>query len=199
MPARGYRQRHPRESRLYQILEEHLDSFEAAYEEQFAGRYGRLRPSPSRGDGEECVMPAFRHFLDCTIRSKDQVTGEAVERLSAMELLARLSLHVPQAYQPLRFYYGAFSNHARHRRAALQTPQPQPHSEQQEQPPDGYRKAWRRRWAHLITKIYGENPLVCPHCGGEMKVLGLITEPKTIDTILGFLHGDGAPDEVRQG
>ena len=56
MAPRSYRQRHPRESLLYQILEAHLESFEAAYEEQFAGRYGRLRP---------CVMPAFRHFLDC--------------------------------------------------------------------------------------------------------------------------------------
>ena len=42
--------------------------------------------------------------------------------------------------------------------------------------------------AYLINKIYGENPLVCGHCGGEMKVLALITEPKTIDTILAFLR-----------
>jgi hypothetical protein len=42
--------------------------------------------------------------------------------------------------------------------------------------------------AYLINKIYGENPLVCPQCGGEMKVLALITESKTIDTILGFLR-----------
>jgi len=50
------------------------------------------------------------------------------------------------------------------------------------------RKAWRRRWAYLINKIYGENPMVCAHCGGQMKVLALITEPKAIDTILAFLR-----------
>jgi len=53
------------------------------------------------------------------LQRPDQVTGATVERLSGLELLARLSLHVPQAYQPLRFYYGAYSNLARHRRAAL--------------------------------------------------------------------------------
>jgi len=52
MPPCGYRQRHPRESLLYQILEAHLESFEAVYQEQFADRYGRLR---------RCVMPVFRH------------------------------------------------------------------------------------------------------------------------------------------
>jgi hypothetical protein len=66
------------------------------------------------------------------LQRPDQVTGATVERLSGLELLARLSLHVPQSYQPLRFYYGGFSNHARHRRAAVQTPQRQQHSEQQE-------------------------------------------------------------------
>jgi hypothetical protein len=108
-----------------------------------------------------------------------------VERLSALELLARLSLHVPQPYQPLRFYYGAYSNHARHRRAALS--ESERRCEQQEGQAGISRKAWRRRWAYLIHKIYGEDSLQCAHCGGAMKVLGLITEPKTIDTILAFL------------
>ena len=413
MAPRGYRQRHPRESALYQILGAHLEGFEAAYEEQFAHRYGRLRPSPSRGDSEECVMPAFRHFLDCAnplqgfarlrcqscgrerlvpfscrsrsvcpscemrkaiewaewvaeglleplphvqavlsipkllrpyflydrgllaelarcawqalklyieqsleappgyqagavvciqtfaenlrwnphvhvlllsgmlnqageflplshwdlqvlseifrrevcrmLQSKgllteerlrllyswrhsgfhvhigapldprhnrsaleglarylvrapvrhaqllvdpspsenvelssdsdqdrpsdstvllrlqrpDQVTGESVERLSGLELLARLSLHVPESYQPLRFYDGAYSNLARHRRAALRTPQRLQHSEQQEQQAGIFRKAWRRRWAYLIKKIFGEDPLVCRTAAGR--------------------------------
>ncbi|HEX9640196.1 MAG TPA: hypothetical protein VGB13_02665 [Candidatus Krumholzibacteria bacterium] len=43
---------------------------------------------------------------------------------------------------------------------------------------------------YLINKIFGENPLVCAHCGGEMKVLALITEPRAIDTILAFLRRD---------
>ena len=35
------------------------------------------------------------------LQRADQVTGAVVERLSELELLARLSLHVPQPYQPL--------------------------------------------------------------------------------------------------
>jgi hypothetical protein len=32
-------------------------------------------------------------------------------------------------------------------------------------------------WARLISKVYGEDPFVCPHCGHQMKVLAVITRP----------------------
>jgi hypothetical protein len=148
-------------------------------------RHAQLLVDPSPSENVELSSYSDQDLPgDSTVllrlQRPDQVTGATVERLSGMELLARLSLHVPQAYQPLRFYYGAFSNHARHRRAALPPPQYQHHAEQQEQEASISRKAWRRRWAYLINKIYGENPLVCGHCGGEMKVLALITEPKRV-------------------
>jgi hypothetical protein len=73
-------------------------------------------------------------------------------------------------------------------RAALQTPECHRSEQQQSAISQISRKLWRRRWAYWINKIYGEDPLVCQHCGGEMKVLALITEPKTIDTILAFLR-----------
>jgi Putative transposase len=100
------------------------------------------------------------------LQRPDVITGASVERLSALELLARLSHHVPQPYQSLRFYYGAYSNLARHRRAALS--ESEQRWEQQERQAGVSRKAWRRRWAYLIDKIYGEDPLLCPHCGGQM-------------------------------
>lgn len=124
------------------------------------------------------------------LQRPDVVTGATTQRLGALELLARLSLHVPDAYQPLRFFFGAYSNWARHRRASFQaahSQQAHPQVRPVEEAP-AYRKAWRRRWAYLIQKIHGQDPLVCQQCGGEMRVLGLITEPKQIDAILAFLR-----------
>jgi hypothetical protein len=36
--------------------------------------------------------------------------------------------------------------------------------------PCPFRKAGSTMWAYLIKKIFGEDPLVCQHCGREMNV-----------------------------
>ena len=48
-------------------------------------------------------------------------------------------------------------------------------------------RALRRSWAKLIKRIYEVDPLVCPSCGGEMKVIAFITEHDVIDAILRHL------------
>jgi len=35
-------------------------------------------------------------------------------------------------------------------------------------------KAFRKNWARLIQKIYEVDPLTCPKCSGEMRVIALI-------------------------
>ena len=48
-----------------------------------------------------------------------------------------------------------------------------------------------RRWAVLIRRIYEVDPLVCPKCGGTMRMIALIQEPKVIDKILKHLRTKG--------
>ena len=36
------------------------------------------------------------------------------------------------------------------------------------------RTAARRRWAALVKRVYEVDPLVCPKCGGEMRVIAFI-------------------------
>jgi hypothetical protein len=36
----------------------------------------------------------------------------------------------------------------------------------------------------LLARIYGISPLVCPLCGGEMKIISFITDPLTVQAIL---------------
>ena len=48
-------------------------------------------------------------------------------------------------------------------------------------------RALRRSWAQLIKRIYEVDPLVCPSCGSEMKVIAFIIEHDVVDKILRHL------------
>jgi hypothetical protein len=47
--------------------------------------------------------------------------------------------------------------------------------------------AYKRAWARLLAKVYEVDPLVCPKCGGEMKVIAIIENPAEIKRILRYL------------
>ncbi len=87
-------------------------------------------------------------------------------------------------------YYGAYSNRARgQRRKAEDRLQGNGSGEAEEPvPPPPERAALRRRWANLIRRVYEVDPLVCPRCGAEMRVIGFITEPSVIKRILDHIR-----------
>jgi len=37
-------------------------------------------------------------------------------------------------------------------------------------------KEFRRNWARLLQKVYAVNPLICPKCQSEMKVISVIED-----------------------
>jgi hypothetical protein len=55
----------------------------------------------------------------------------------------------------------------------------------------------------MIRKVYEVDPLLCPKCGGRMKVLAFITEHAVVDRIidhlkLRFVAGKPPPEAVHQ-
>ena len=73
-----------------------------------------------------------------------------------------------------------------------------------------------KKWRELIKKVWEVDPLECPNCGGEMKVIALIDEAAVIEKILRHLglwvgygasrappggagRGFGPPAETGQG
>lgn len=50
-----------------------------------------------------------------------------------------------------------------------------------------HRKAARYVWALLLARIYEVLPLVCPKCGGDMRIIAFINEGPVIREILGHL------------
>lgn len=42
--------------------------------------------------------------------------------------------------------------------------------------------------ARLIQKVYEVDPMLCPHCGAEMRLMALIEDPPIIEQILKHLQ-----------
>jgi hypothetical protein len=49
------------------------------------------------------------------------------------------------------------------------------------------KKAFRKSWARLIQKIYNVDPLLCPKCQGEMKIISFIEDNEITKKILKHL------------
>jgi hypothetical protein len=54
--------------------------------------------------------------------------------------------------------------------------------------PDKSSKEGRKNWSRLIQKIYEVDPLICPKCSGEMKVISVIEDEEVIKKILKNLN-----------
>ena len=51
-------------------------------------------------------------------------------------------------------------------------------------------------WALLLARIYEVLPLLCPQCGGEMRIIAFITEGTAIREILGHLGEPTSPPRL---
>ncbi len=52
-------------------------------------------------------------------------------------------------------------------------------------------RALRQRWAELLQRIFEVDPLRCPRCGADMKILAFILDPQVIHAILRHLRRTG--------
>ena len=105
-------------------------------------------------------------------------------------------MHIPEPRLHLIRYSGAYSSVVRARRRCAQAAAGASYSPggpaSAEPPDDPDLRALRHRWAELIRRIYEVDPLVCPRCGGPMRIIAFITQPKIIATILAHLAAKGA-------
>jgi len=45
-------------------------------------------------------------------------------------------------------------------------------------------KEFKKRWSYFIRKVYETDPLNCPKCQGEMRIISFIEQPEVIRKIL---------------
>ena len=99
--------------------------------------------------------------------------GEA--RWDVLEFLARVVDHIPEPSQQTVRYWGYYANAARGKRskAALAGDTTETSGRQDD---DEFTRRARLTWAKLIRRVYEVDPLLCPFCGGEMKILAFILD-----------------------
>jgi hypothetical protein len=119
--------------------------------------------------------------------------GDTAEAFDPAEFVARVIMHIPQPRRHLVRYYGWYSNVCRGKRRKAEAENGEVGSAGAGPASRAARaearnaRALRRSWAQLIKRVYEVDPLVCPSCGGEMKVIAFITERGVVDAILRHL------------
>jgi hypothetical protein len=128
---------------------------------------------------------------------------ENVKVFKAEDFLAELTQHIPPARVRLIRYYGLYSSKSRGKWKEcdyIVTLAPDGWKEQNgladgatEEIEYGSEKVKQgnQTWARLIQKIYEIDPLICPKCNSEMKVLAVITDRYEIRKILKHLVKTG--------
>ena len=112
---------------------------------------------------------------------------EPVETFDPLEFLARVIMHIPEPRRHLVRYYGWYSNVVRGRRRREEESGcggGSGHSSGRKRDDGPDARAMRRGWAQLIKRIYEVDPLVCPLCGSEMKLIAFIIDHAVVDKIL---------------
>lgn len=90
-----------------------------------------------------------------------------------LDFLAEVSAHIPDVHEKTTIFYGWYSNRTRgyRKRQGLD-------AEASALPPVVEDRA------RLIRQVYEVDPLVCPQCGGTMRVIAVIEQPDVIRQIL---------------
>ncbi|MBE0575555.1 MAG: transposase [Desulfuromonadales bacterium] len=113
------------------------------------------------------------------------------EIFSTEEFIARITQHIPEKSFQLVRYYGWYSNRARgdskKKTAKDSTDITSAATEVLilTEPPQ--KKIPSKTWRECIKKVWEVDPLACPKCGGEMKLVSFIDEPLLVRRILEHL------------
>lgn len=134
---------------------------------------------------------------------------ENVHLFDALEFLAELTQHIPPRRVQLIRRYGLYSSRTKGRwsrmpHVAARAPEGwrASHAPEASVPEDpGFEPLYdgeevtvdarKRAWARLLAKVYEIDPLVCPKCGWEMRVIAVIQDPVEIRNILAHLLKTG--------
>ena len=89
-------------------------------------------------------------------------------------MLAEFTQHIPAKGSHLIRYYGWYSNKSRGmRKKAEAATSEEPANE------EATTSRSSQAWAMLIKRVYEVDPLSCPQCGGQMKVVSFIEPPQS--------------------
>ena len=116
--------------------------------------------------------------------------GRNFEVFTPWDFIAAITQHIPDKSFQLVRYYGWYSNKMRGRRAQQADEEVQTEGDAVEvidvsahEP----RRIPSKKWRELIKKVWEADPLRCPKCSREMRIVSLIDEEDVIERILRHL------------
>ena len=134
-----------------------------------------------------------------------------------MDWIATLTAHIPNKGEQMVRYCGYYSNVARGKRKKEKPQENEVNWKPEviEIAPPLVSKELKKRWSHLIRKVYETDPLTCPKCQGEMwfdelttlrkpegRIISFIDQPEVIKKILqhlGLWEESHAPQLIGPG
>ena len=145
--------------------------------------------------------------------------GESLKVWDALDFLALATSFIPPQRVRLIRYFGLYSSRSRwkwplwqhvaahaplgwkrthEQESTIPKPDPSTRTLPESAPRSLGRQPFRKKrrepaWARLIAQVYEVNPLVCPRCASEMRVLAVITEAAEVKKILRHLIKIGCP------
>jgi hypothetical protein len=134
----------------------------------------------------------IRPFLSLERLSFDERAGQVcyrygreageVERMDYLEFIARVTSHIPDKGQVTIRYCGLYAKAHRGKiRKASRGPFPLWMVEEELRPIP------TKGWAEMIRKVYEVDPMLCPQCGGHMKIIAFLTDYGVVDRIIDHL------------
>jgi hypothetical protein len=97
-----------------------------------------------------------------------------------LDFLAEVTQHIPNKGEHQIRFYGWYSNKKRglHRKSGIAAISAQAESD------TAFRRKCRMTWAALIKLVYEVDPLKCPKCDGEIRIVAFIEEKEVVEKIL---------------
>ena len=117
---------------------------------------------------------------DSKVIYKSKKESETKE-FDSLDFIACLASHIPNKNEQMVRYTGYYSNVCRGRRKKQSACESDCVIEE-----DDY-KGTNKSWSRLIKKIYEVDPLICPKCKGQMRIIAFIEDYKVLRKILDYL------------
>jgi len=95
--------------------------------------------------------------------------GTNTKEFDAVDFIASLCSHIPNMDEQTVRYYRFYSNVCRGKRKKDNVNDIEFFIQDTER-----KKGCNKSWVRLIKKIYEVDPLICPKCGGQMRIIAFI-------------------------
>ena len=157
-----------------------------------AGREALLKYVLRPAIAQERVMRGPQGLVRIALK-KAFADGTVAVDLDPLSLLSRLAAAVPAPRFHTVRYAGVLASASKLRARIAPTRATTPTSADGMEAPEPPRRGRYRPWAELLKRTFGFDVLSCPRCQGRMRLLAMVTEPKSIAR---YLRSLGEPTDA---